>query len=500
MEIVTTRVPTTRMPWRQLGVLALIAIILATLLALFAGSRTDEAARAVRPGRQRRHRDGPQRGSVHGRPTVRRDDAACRRTGERRVGRLHAGRHPRRVHPLGPGQRGDDHRADRDGSARRWGAAHVPAEGRDPAATGSSWHRMVGTWPSRRTTTTRRQLRIHVASLDGTSFHQFSDVQITDYGGLAYLAPAGRELVYLARSSNGETHDIRALDVTTGATRAILETSIGNDIFGDVSAAPDGKHIAYALRSVTGTVCVHVVGSDGTDDRVVGHAPGSTFEAWPQWDPQGRRLLIERDAGDGLVHPVIVDLGGGPDVMIDAVISENGAAKAWAPDGSSILAQRTDGAAGQLPQELWDARTGKVTPVSWPRSRRPRGSAVPLIRGRSPPRLASGAPRPTPWARTSARPLRPCRLLIRPALRLPLPLQLPPAAGPVVRDDRPEQREHRRSVDRLVLADRDEPAGLVALAAGDDPLGIGREAAVVEEHRDVVLRREQRDDVALSTK
>ena len=119
-------------------------------------------------------------------------------------------------------------------------------------------------------------------------------------------------------------------------------------------------------RALTGTVSVHVVGTDGRDDTVVGHAPGATFEASPQWDPQGRRLLIERDAGDGVVHPVIVDLGGGPDVVVDAEISENGAAKAWAPDGASILAQRTAADGRPLQQELWDARTGKVTPVSWP--------------------------------------------------------------------------------------------------------------------------------------
>jgi Tol biopolymer transport system component len=153
--------------------------------------------------------------------------------------------------------------------------------------------------------------------------------------------------------------------VATGLTRPIVETSIGNDVVGDVSAAPDGKRIAYALKSVTGTVSVHVVGADGTGDTVVGHAPGSNYEAKPQWDPQGRRLLIERDAGDGIVRPVIVDLGGRPEVRIDTEISQNGAGESWAPDGASILAQRIAADGRPMPQELWDARTGKVTPVSW---------------------------------------------------------------------------------------------------------------------------------------
>jgi Tol biopolymer transport system component len=39
MDLATTRVPSTRMPWRQLAVLALIALLLAAALALYVGSR-----------------------------------------------------------------------------------------------------------------------------------------------------------------------------------------------------------------------------------------------------------------------------------------------------------------------------------------------------------------------------------------------------------------------------------------------------------------------------
>jgi Tol biopolymer transport system component len=39
VELVTTRVPSTRIPWRQLGVLALLAILLAAMLAVYAGSQ-----------------------------------------------------------------------------------------------------------------------------------------------------------------------------------------------------------------------------------------------------------------------------------------------------------------------------------------------------------------------------------------------------------------------------------------------------------------------------
>ena len=208
-------------------------------------------------------------------------------------------------------------------------------------------------------------VHISVAGLAEARSGRSTTWPVVDSGGIAYLAPDGRELVYLARSSNLHTHDIRALDVTSGQTRAILETPTGNDIFGNVSAAPDGKHIAYALKRCDGHDRIHVVGANGRDDRVVGHAPGATSRL-AAMGPAGRRLLIERALPTAVVHPVIVDLGGGPDVVVDTEISRERCRELWSPDGASILAQRTAADGQQLQQELWDARTGAVTPVSWP--------------------------------------------------------------------------------------------------------------------------------------
>ena len=365
MEIVTTRVPTTRLPWRQLGVLALLVIVLGTMLAILAGSRSVRLPEPFGPAGNGLIAVG-QDGDLY---------TVDPHTAEMKL-------------VLG-GPENDqwlDFTPDgTTGSFLRWGpegpmqAAEVGSIRLSPGVQpvfvkkdvihGDSWLTLA---PNGREVAftafdyNSPILRIHVASLDGSRYRQYTDVQITDYGGLAYLAPTGSELVYLARSSDGLRHDIRALDVASGQTRPILEPGKGDDIFGNISAAPDGKHIAYALQELSGAISVHVIGTDGRDDRVVGHAPGSTFEAWPQWDPQGHRLLIERQDDRGAVHPVVVDLNGGADVVIDVQISQNGAGKLWSPDGASILAQRTDAEGRQLQQELWNAQTGKVTPVSWP--------------------------------------------------------------------------------------------------------------------------------------
>src|SRR5215468_1645228 len=116
-----------------------------------------------------------------------------------------------------------------------------------------------------------------------------------------------------------------------------------------------------------------------------------------------------------------------------------------------------------------------------------------------------------PWARSSATVTRPAwplapvtqiRLVMLPGLQsarrrwLGLPLELAPAAGPVVRDDLPEHRGQRGRVDALAPADRHRPGGGVVVAAGDDPFGIGDDGAVVEKHVHVIFGGQQRADVA----
>src|SRR5947208_4682360 len=83
------------------------------------------------------------------------------------------------------------------------------------------------------------------------------------------------------------------------------------------------------------------------------------------------------------------------------------------------------------------------------------------------------------------------------AAELGFALQLAPASGAVVSDDLLEHRSQGGRVDGLPLADGDRAGGFVLVAARDDSLWIGDDGAVVEKHVDVILRRQQRADVAL---
>ena len=369
MELTTARVPMTRLPMRQLGVLALIAILVAAMLAAYIGTRQQKIPPPFGPAAN---------GLV---AATRNGDlfAVDPRTGQETLV-LGGPQNDEWVGFTPDGTRGVFVRWGPDNggmTAAKLGSVLVsggmpPVFIEKDVIHGDSVVEMA---PNGRdvafTAVDDRSpnLFIHVAALDGSTYRRFADVPITDYGGLTYLPPDGHELVYLARSANDETHDIRALDVTTGQTRPIVEAKAGTDIFGGLSASPDGTRLAYALQDTeTLEVRIHVVGIDGHGDTVVGHAPAASFEAWPLWDPQGTRLLIERgEPGASFARPVIVDTAGGPDVVVQTAITGDGAWKLWAPDGSSVLAQRTVNGT-ELGEELWDATTGAVTPATWPAS------------------------------------------------------------------------------------------------------------------------------------
>src|SRR5712691_3038655 len=65
--------------------------------------------------------------------------------------------------------------------------------------------------------------------------------------------------------------------------------------------------------------------------------------------------------------------------------------------------------------------------------------------------------------------------------RVCLSLELAPTAHPVVGDDLPEHDDQHRCADCFAVPDGHSAAGLVVMAAGDDPLGVGGDPPVVEE-------------------
>ena len=104
MDLTTKAVPgAPRVPWRIVGVLALLAVLLAAMLAVYIGL-TAAASGAVRSGRERVDRLRHRRRHLHRRSRDRQDDRDRRRPGDRRSTRLLAGRHSRRLRAQGRGR------------------------------------------------------------------------------------------------------------------------------------------------------------------------------------------------------------------------------------------------------------------------------------------------------------------------------------------------------------------------------------------------------------
>src|SRR5260370_31195511 len=76
-------------------------------------------------------------------------------------------------------------------------------------------------------------------------------------------------------------------------------------------------------------------------------------------------------------------------------------------------------------------------------------------------------------------------------------LQLPPATGAIVRDNLPKHRREGGSVDSLTLPNGDGTRGLVVVSARDNAVWVRHNRAVIQEHIDPLLGRQQRADVSV---
>ena len=148
MDLTTRAAPVARLPWRQLGVLALIALLLATALAVYVGTQRHVPAPF-----------GPARnglipyisgGDIYvGDPVTGRTTLLLGGPGGRLEPRLLPRRHAHRVHPFRSGRRGAPAAGRPVRHARRWQQRHedhvgVAAERR----CGRVGHPMAGGWPS----------------------------------------------------------------------------------------------------------------------------------------------------------------------------------------------------------------------------------------------------------------------------------------------------------------------------------------------------------------
>jgi hypothetical protein len=114
--------------------------------------------------------------------------------------------------------------------------------------------------------------------------------------------------------------------------------------------SPDGSRIAYnAVETDPATgydhFRVHVVNADGTHDvELPGPSDPKVHEAWPQFSPDGRTILVhdwtwKTEGNQGWVSVMPAD-GSAPSHRIGPAIpggEDTGISKLWSPDGTRVL-------------------------------------------------------------------------------------------------------------------------------------------------------------------
>jgi dipeptidyl aminopeptidase/acylaminoacyl peptidase len=378
MDLVTTRVPTTQLPWRQLTVLAVLAALLAATLAFYFGSQQQRLPTPFGPaangvvayshegdiyvadpltGNATAISSGP---DADLRPIFSPDGTKVvfERTVQGGGGQSHLfvaaadGAGLRRVTTqpllLTPKGVGDPYQFSPDGlslivAARR--ADEGPA--------------------------------IFVMATDGNSERRL------DLGALAdrvtspteatFRPSDGNEILFGATDLTNGSPGLYAVSLAGGADRTIVPADPSRAL--DLGTwSPDGQLISYSTWDTTAnglTVRTHLVRPDGTGDRVLPMPAEAVWDLGAAWSNDGTRLHVVRGYTSGWEdsRPVIVPVDGsdtGVEIAYEGPIQGNCCYSwEWSPDDTMIIGKPIDAAGQPSQQVIIDVATRTIRPAPW---------------------------------------------------------------------------------------------------------------------------------------
>ena len=368
MEIVTTRVPTTRIPWRQIGVLALLALLLAAALAMYAGSLQVRVPAPFGPagnGLIAYAADG----DIFTADPVSGIATAIVASPESDVGPRFSRDGTQIVFEREVGERSQLYAVKPDGSDLR---LLTPEPLRlTPSELGEPWEQYQFS-PDGRSVLIAEAGGMLLAASDGSGspIRIQAGMTVTEP---SFRPPDGREILFVGQFV-GLNHGVFAIDRSTGDVRRIVQAPLGYDLAG-ANWSPDGSRIAYWMwggpDSATRTTArTHVINADGTGDRLLELPPGAFWQLGSDWSNDGTRLFLMRGYSIGIdaVRPVVAPADGssmGVEIPYGGSLVEACCGYfEWAPDDSVIFGRPADetGAPGQ--QIIIDpvARTSRTAP------------------------------------------------------------------------------------------------------------------------------------------
>lgn len=364
VELVTQRVPTTRMPWRQLGVLALIALLLAVAIAAYVGS-------------QQRKLPPPFGQASNGSIVFSKDGdilSADLATGATRVIVGGPSRDIDPVFSLDGTRLLFGRQADDNVTLKTLYIARDDGSGLKPLTAKPLVD--LRTWsfsPDGRSVTAFAigddGNSIVIIPADGSAEPTYYPVFTTSDDSPPQFRPDGSEIMFIGQDPAQAFRGVYALVLATKEVRTIVAPKTDMDIHG-ASWSPDGLHVAYGAvdpyRAPELTARTHIVKPDGSGDALVDTDPTATADAGLAWSNDATRLIIGRWHADGSGGVAIVPIDrSGPGVVIDCLHGApfddcNSADWSFSPDDSLLIGPAVSGA-----HLLADPLTGKVRVAAW---------------------------------------------------------------------------------------------------------------------------------------
>jgi hypothetical protein len=369
MDIVTTRVPATRLPWRQLGVLALIAILLAAMLAVYVGTHQPKLPPPFGVARNGAmlygsggdiYRLDPASGVSAALVTGPETDQIpfYSRDGTRFAFFRQTGTRPTTYELVV---------ANGDGTGQR-------VVSTDPVTFDYSVN-----WSADGRSIILDDIHGHVTRLDtvgSTPPEKISYPKVADI--IALRPPDEGELLYRTVTADGWSLQIMDTDGTHA--RPVFPsggTSMRDDDYSGYQWSPDGSRIAFRMHpDSSDDFRIYIVNADGTGLHRLTHETGTECECDMFWSPDStviafNRWRLDQSTGEWRIRPVgIVSVADGVVRDVGPQPADQGAEFAFSPDGASItwLPRRPSDSIGTTKDEplLLDVASGTSRRISVP--------------------------------------------------------------------------------------------------------------------------------------
>ena len=183
----------------------------------------------------------------------------------------------------------------------------------------------------------------------------------------SFRPPDGNEILFLSTDASS-MRGIYVFDRTSGDVRTVLAPTPGTDVFGAVWS-PTGEAISFGTydpADAERTARAQIATDDGTDVRLADGAPGTAYDIrGSEWSNDGSRFVVNREFGGATPpQPVIVSTTGDSAPLELECFDPVPCAGwwVWSPDDTRLIGL----VEGDTPQYVQaDPVTGQVTPVEW---------------------------------------------------------------------------------------------------------------------------------------